>query len=123
MSRAVNSSSRHNKRRKILQQAKVFWGRRSKLYRTAKDAVAKSLVYAYRDRRRRKRDMRRLWIQRISAAAHQRGMNYSLFIHGLIEAGVTLNRKVLAHLAVEDSAAFDALVERAKEVHAAGSAS
>ena len=114
MSRAVNSRSRHNKRRKILRQAKGFWGRRSTLYRTAKDAVAKALSYQYRDRRRRKRDMRRIWVTRINAASRERGMRYSELIHGLDIAGIVINRKALAYLAVEDPAAFDTLVEQAK---------
>ena len=109
MPRAVGNR-RHQRRRKILKQAKGYWGRRSKLFRPAKDAVAKSLTYAYRDRRQRRRDMRRLWIARISAACREHGTRYSVFMHGLSEAGVQLNRKALSNMAIEDPAAFAELV-------------
>ena len=109
MPRAV-SNRRHQRRRKILKQAKGYWGRRSKLFRPAKDAVAKSLTYAYRDRRQRRRDMRRLWIARISAACREHGTRYSAFMHGLTEAGVQINRKALSNMAIEDPAAFAELI-------------
>ena len=109
MPRAV-SNRRHQRRRKILKQAKGYWGRRSKLFRPAKDAVAKSLTYAYRDRRQRRRDMRRLWIARISAACREHGTRYSAFMHGLTEAGVQINRKALSNMAIEDPAAFGELI-------------
>ena len=109
MPRAVGNR-RHQRRRKILKQAKGYWGRRSKLFRPAKDAVAKSLTYAYRDRRQRRRNMRRLWIARISAACREHGTRYSVFMHGLAAAGVQLNRKALSNMAIEDPDAFVQLV-------------
>lgn len=109
--RAVNAVK---KRRKILKLAKGYFGNKSKSYRIAREAVMKSLNYAYIGRRLRKRDFRRLWIARINAAARQNGMSYSKLMHGLSVAGITLNRKVLADLAVNDAAAFTALVEKAK---------
>ena len=109
MPRAV-SNRRHQRRRKILKQAKGYWGRRSKLFRPAKDAVAKALTYAYRDRRQRRRDMRRLWISRISAACREHGTRYSVFMHGLSEAEVVINRKALSNMAIEDPKAFAELV-------------
>lgn len=116
MPRAIDSKKHHAKRRKILKQAKGYWGRRSKLYRTAKDALAKAGMYAYRDRRRRKGQFRRLWIARISAACRQHNLTYSQFMHGLGKAGIIVNRKALSNLAIEDPAAFTAIVERARAV-------
>jgi large subunit ribosomal protein L20 len=115
MPRAIDGTKRKKRRQKLLKHAKGFWGRRSNLYRTAKDAVAKSLSYAYRDRKTKKRNFRALWITRISAACRQQDMNYSSFIHGLELAGVQINRKALSNLAIEDPMAFSALVEKAKE--------
>ena len=109
--RAVNAVK---KRRKILKLAKGYFGNKSKSYRIAREAVMKSLNYAYIGRRRRKRDFRRLWIARINAAARINGMSYSKLMHGLKVAGINLNRKVLADLAVNDAPAFTALVEKAK---------
>ncbi len=114
MPRAVDGTKRKDHRKKILRQAKGYWGRRSKLYRTAKDAVAKSLTYAYRDRKNRKRDFRSLWITRISAGCRAEGMSYSRFMHGLKRANVQMNRKALSNLAIEDREAFRELVGRAK---------
>ena len=94
------------RRKKVLKAAKGYRGGRSKLFRTAADAVDKALYYAYRDRRVRKRDFRQLWIARINAAARMHGLSYSKFIHGLNQAGVGLDRKVLAELAVSDPAGF-----------------
>ena len=94
------------RRKKVLNLAKGFRGGRSKLFRTAADSVDKALMYAYRDRRQRKREFRRLWIARINAAARMNDLSYSKFIHGLKKAGVELDRKVLAELAVSDPAAF-----------------
>ncbi len=94
--------------------AKGYFGAKSKLYKTAKQAVMKSLVYAYTGRKLRKRDFRRLWITRISAAAKMNGMNYSTFMHGLKLAGVEMNRKMLSEIAIADPAAFTVLVEKAK---------
>ena len=109
--RAVNAVK---KRRKILKLAKGYFGNKSKSYRIAREAVMKSLNYAYIGRRRRKRDFRRLWIARINAATRQNGLSYSKFMHGLSVAGISLNRKVLADLAVNDAPAFAQLVEKAK---------
>ena len=109
--RAVNAVK---KRRKIMKLAKGYYGNKSKSYRIAREAVVKSLNYAFIGRRRKKRDFRKLWIARINAAARQNGMSYSKLMHGLNVAGINLNRKVLADLAVNDAAAFTALVEKAK---------
>jgi large subunit ribosomal protein L20 len=114
MSRAVDGSKRKNHRKKILKLAKGFWGRRHSNYKTAKDAVAKSLSYAYRDRRDRKGDFRRNWIIRINAACREEGLSYSRFIAGLDKAGIKINRKALAWLAVEDAAAFKAVAAQVK---------
>lgn len=102
------------KRRKIFKLAKGYYGNKSKSYRIAREAVMKSLNYAYIGRRRRKRDFRRLWITRINAAARVNGLSYSKFMHGLAAAGINLNRKVLADLAVNDAFAFAQLAEKAK---------
>ncbi len=102
------------KRRKILKQAKGYWGAKSKLYRVARQAVMKSQMYAYVGRKNKKRGFRQLWIARINAAARQNGLSYSKFMYGLKKNGIDLNRKVLADLAVNDSAAFAALCEKAK---------
>jgi large subunit ribosomal protein L20 len=114
MSRAIDGSKRKNHRKKILKQAKGYWGRRSTNYKTAKDAVAKALTYAYRDRKDKKASFRRLWIVRINAACREQGISYSRLIAGLDKAGVIIDRKALAWLAVEDTAAFKAVVEKAK---------
>ena len=102
------------KRRKIMRQAKGYFGAKSKLYRIAREAVMKSGNYAFAGRRRKKRDFRKLWIARINAAARTNGMNYSTLMHGLKKNGIDLNRKVLADLAVSDPQAFTALCEKAK---------
>ena len=102
------------RRKKVLKLAKGFRGGHSKLFRTAADAVDKALMYAYRDRRVRKRDFRRLWIVRINAAARMNDLSYSKFMHGLKNAGIDLDRKVLADLAVSDPAAFDEMAAVAK---------
>ena len=109
--RAVNA---HKKRRVTLERASGYRGQRSRLYRKAKEQVAHSLAYSYRDRRARKGEFRKLWIQRINAAARANGMTYNRFIQGLKAAGVEVDRKILADLAVTDAAAFAALVETAK---------
>ena len=109
--RAVNAVK---KRRKIMRQAKGYFGAKSKLYRIAREAVMKSGNYSFAGRRRKKRDFRQLWIARINAAARTNGMNYSTLMHGLKKNGIDLNRKVLADLAVSDPAAFTALCEKAK---------
>ncbi len=102
------------KRRKILKQAKGYWGAKSKLYRVARQAVMKSQMYAYVGRKNKKRDFRKLWIARINAAARMNGLSYSKFMYGLKKNGIDLNRKVLADLAVNDAAAFATLCEKAK---------
>ena len=109
--RSVNALK---KRRKIFRLSKGYFGNKSKSYRIAREAVMKSLNYAFKGRKLRKRDMRSLWIARINAAARINGLSYSKFIHGLKVAGINLNRKVLADLAVNDAAAFAALAEKAK---------
>jgi large subunit ribosomal protein L20 len=109
--RAVNAQK---KRREILEKASGYRGQRSRLYRKAKEQVAHSLVYSYRDRRAKKGEFRRLWIQRINAGARANGITYNRFIQGLREAGVDVDRKILADLAVNDRVAFTALVEVAK---------
>jgi large subunit ribosomal protein L20 len=101
--------------KKIISLTKGQWGTRSKLFRRANEAMMKSYWYAYRDRRRRRRDFRRLWIARINAASRQNGLSYSRLVHGLKVANVQLDRKVLADLAVRDSAAFTAVVDIAKQ--------
>lgn len=120
MPRAVDGTRHKNRRKKVLARAKGYWGRRSKNYRAAKDAVAKALTYAYRDRRNRKREFRSLWIARISAACRNDGISYSRFMHGLKLAGVEINRKALSNMAIEDPAAFSSLVAKAKESVGAG---
>jgi len=110
--RAVNA---HKKRRTTLELASGYRGQRSRLYRKAKEQMLHSLTYAYRDRRARKGDFRQLWITRINAAARLNGMTYNRFIQGLKTAGVEVDRKILAELAVHDAAAFAALVEVARE--------
>lgn len=114
MARIKGAMMTRKRRKKTLKLAKGYFGAKSKLFRTAKEAVMKSGQYAYIGRRQRKRDFRRLWITRISAAAKLNGMNYSTFMNGLKKAGVSLNRKMLAELAVSDAAAFTALTEKAK---------
>jgi large subunit ribosomal protein L20 len=115
MPRAVDGTRRKDRRKRILAFAKGYWGRRKNLFRTAKDAVAKSLKYAYRDRKNKKRDFRRLWISRISAATRNEGMTYSRFIEGLNKANITINRKVLSNMAIDDPKAFSAVVAEAKK--------
>ena len=115
MSRVRRGNKRLLRRKKILRQAKGYWGTKSKLHKAAKQQVLKSLAYAYRDRRQKKRQFRRLWIIRIAAAARQHGCSYSRLIHGLNKAGLSLNRKVLADLAVRDQKAFEQIVRTAQE--------
>ncbi len=114
MPRVKRGTKARKRRKKVLKNAKGFFGSRSKLFRPAKQAVMKSLDNAYRDRRRRKRDFRRLWITRINAAARQEGLSYSRFINGLKQADVEIDRKIMADLAVNDQEAFAELVEIAK---------
>ena len=115
MSRAIDGTKRNNRRAKIFKLASGFTGRRGTNYKAAKDAVVKALNHAYVDRRDRKGDFRQLWIARINAAVREEGLSYSRFINGLTKAGITLNRKALSNLAIEDPAAFKAVVEAAKK--------
>jgi large subunit ribosomal protein L20 len=114
MPRATNAPASRRRRKKIIKEAKGFRGRRSKLFRYAKNAVMKARVYAYRDRKNRKRNFRMLWQLRINAAARALGLTYSRFIEGLKAAGIDLDRKILADLAVKDEAAFKAIFDKAK---------
>ncbi len=115
MPRATNSPASRKRRKRMLAKAKGYRGFRSKLYRYAKDAVYKAQQHAYRDRKVRKREFRRLWIQRINAAARANGMTYNRFMEGLKAANIDLDRKVLSDMAIHDSGAFNVLVETAKE--------
>ncbi|MFC7619049.1 50S ribosomal protein L20 [Microlunatus sp. GCM10028923] len=122
MARVKRSVNAQKKRREVLEQASGYRGQRSRLYRKAKEQVTHSLVYAYRDRRARKGDFRKLWIQRINAAARAEGVTYNRFISGLKSAGIEVDRKILAELAVSDPKAFTALVELAKAARVTESA-
>ena len=115
MARVKRGVTTHRRHKKILRQAKGYYGNRSKIYRVANQAVMRSLQYAYAHRRLRKRDFRKLWIARINAACRMNDMSYSRFINGLSKAGVAINRKVLADLAVTDAKAFSDLVDVAKK--------
>ena len=114
MPRVKRSVHARKKRRKVLEQAKGYWGLKSRSYRYAKEQVEHSLVYAYRDRRNKKRNFRSLWIVRINAAARANGLSYNQFMNGVHKAGIELDRKSLADLAVVDPAAFTAVAEQAK---------
>ena len=114
MPRVKRGVQAHAKHRKVLKQAKGYYGARSKIYRVAKQAVIKAGQYAYRDRRVKKRQFRSLWIQRINAAARMNGLSYSRMINGLNKAGVGIDRKMLADIAVHDMPAFSQLAEKAK---------
>jgi len=114
MPRVKNSVASRRRRKKILKAAKGYWGRRSKTLKVAKESVERALVYAYRDRRARKRDFRRLWIARINAAARLHGLSYSVFIDRLRKNNIEVNRKVLADLAVTDPEGFAKLVDSVK---------
>ena len=122
MARVKRSVGARKKRRKVLNQAKGYFGTKKSSYRRAKEQVQRSLRYAYRDRRTRKRDFRRLWIARINAAARENGMTYSEFMHGVSLAGITLNRKMLADLATHEPEAFAQLVGRARDARQTASA-
>ena len=114
MARIKGAMMTRKRRNKILGMAKGYWGSKSRHYKMANQAVMKSLRYAYVGRKQRKRDFRQLWIARISAACKLNGMNYSTFMHGLKVAGIQMNRKMLSETAINDPAAFTALVEKAK---------
>jgi large subunit ribosomal protein L20 len=119
MARATNAVARKRRKKKVLRQARGYWGRKHSSYRLANEQVMRSGRYAYRDRRNRKRDFRRLWIIRINAAARREGMSYSQLIHGLNAAGVEVNRKLLADVAVHDPEAFRRFAELSREAIAA----
>jgi large subunit ribosomal protein L20 len=114
MARVKRGVAAHAKHKKTIKAAKGYYGRRKNTIRVAKQAVEKALQYAYRDRKNRKRTFRALWIQRINAAARENGMTYGRFINGLTRAGIEVDRKVLADLAVKDAASFKALVDQAR---------
>ena len=114
MSRSVNAVASRHRRKKILKQAKGYFGARSKVYTVAKNAVEKGLTYAYRDRRNKKRSFRRLWIVRINAAARLHGMTYSTLMHRLAEKNILLNRKVLSELALNHPDSFEAVINKVK---------
>lgn len=114
MAKAKHSVATRKRKKKVLKQAKGFWGDRSKQFRQARRALMHALVYAYRDRKNKKRVFRKLWITRINAACRQQGITYSVFINGLKKAKVNIDRKILADLAVKDNKAFEKLVEIAK---------
>ena len=114
MPRVKRGTKRHNRRKKLLGLAKGYYLGKSKLYKFAKESVEKALGYAYRDRKVRKRDFRRLWIVRIGAAARQNGLNYNQFIFGLKQAGIEMDRKILADIAIQDPGGFAKLAETAK---------
>ncbi|NLC67382.1 MAG: 50S ribosomal protein L20 [Clostridiaceae bacterium] len=114
MARVKGGKRTRARHKKVLKLAKGYFGAKSKLFRIANQAVMKSLAYSYRDRRVRRRDFRKLWITRINAAARMNGMNYSRFMNGLKKAGINLNRKILADMAVNDFEAFSQLVDKVK---------
>ena len=115
MPRVTNAPARNKRKKKIFKAAKGYFGGRKNLYRTAKDAVEKGWEHAYRDRKKKKRNFRRLWITRINAAARENDLSYSRFMNGLKLSGIELDRKALADIAVRDPGAFSSLAERAKE--------
>ena len=114
MPRSVNSVAKRARRKKVIKQAKGYFGRRKNVYTVAKNAVDKAMSYAYRDRRNKKRTFRALWITRINAGARQHGMSYSQLMGGLKASGIELNRKVLADLAMNHPEAFEAIVKKVK---------
>lgn len=114
MPRVKRGTMTHKRHKKVLERASGYWGGRSRLFKTAKEAVQHSMTYAYRDRRNRRREFRRLWITRISAGCRELGMPYSRFIEGLTKAGIELDRKMLSEMAISDSQSFARLVEQAK---------
>jgi large subunit ribosomal protein L20 len=118
MSRATNNVAARARHHKVLKSAKGYRGGKSRLYKTAKEAIERSMVYAFRDRKVRKRDYRKLWIMRINAAARLHGMSYSTFINGLKRSQIDINRKVLAEIAVNDAEGFAKLAEAAKQAAA-----
>ncbi len=115
MPRAVSNVPRLKRKKQIMQAAKGAYGGRSKLWKAAKETVERGWRYAYRDRKNKKRDFRRLWVVRINAAAHQHGMSYSVFINGLKKAGLEIDRKILADIAVRDPQAFGAIADAVRQ--------
>ena len=113
--RTTKGPARNKAKKRLFRKTKGYWGGRRNLLRTAKETLVRAEVYAYRDRRVRKREFRKLWIIRINAACRQRGLRYSQFINGLLKAGIELDRKTLAEMAVNDPGMFDAVVAQAKE--------
>lgn len=118
MPRVTRGFKARRRRNRVLKQAKGFRGGRSRLYRTATEAVDRALTYAYRDRKAKKRDFRKLWIARINAGAHMNGVSYSKLMGGLKKANIALDRKVLANMAILDAPAFSKIVQIAKEANA-----
>ncbi|MBQ9433773.1 MAG: 50S ribosomal protein L20 [Synergistaceae bacterium] len=116
MMRVKGASQSNQKRKKLFKLTKGYWGQRKNVYRRAREAYLAALSRAYTDRKRKKRDFRRLWITRISAAVRAEGMTYSVFMNGLKKAGITLNRKMLSEMAIHDPAGFSALVQKVKDV-------
>ena len=114
MPRVKRGTMTHKRHKKVLDRAKGYWGGRSRLFKTAKEAVMHSMQYAYRDRRNKKREFRRLWIARINAACREQGMTYGRFIEGLSKAGVQLDRKMLSEMAIHDAQGFAKLVAQAR---------
>ena len=117
--RTIKGAARNKAKRRLFRKAKGYRGGRNNLLRTVKETLIRSEAFAYRDRRRRKRDFRRLWITRINAAVRERGMRYSEFIHGLQKANITLDRKMLSEVAIHDPEGFDKIVEEVKQAIAA----
>ncbi len=122
MPRSTGKPASRARRKKVLSKAKGYYGNKSRLFRYAKDAVERAEKFAYRDRRKRKSEMRQLWIVRINAACRAAGINYSRFMSGLRVAGIDMNRKALSELAIHDPAAFEALVRKVKDNAPAGKA-
>lgn len=114
MPRAKDGTLRKTHRKKMQKLAKGYWGRRKNLFRVTKDAIAKGLLYAYRDRKNKKRDFRKLWIARISAAVQEHGMTYSKFIHRMTQKNIHINRKILSNLAVTNRSEFNRIIESVK---------
>lgn len=115
MPRSKNAVASRRRRKKILNRAKGYWGAKSKLFKTAKESVQKALVYAYRDRRAKKREFRNLWTVRINAAVRNHGLNYSSFMHLLKKNQIQIDRKILAHIAVSDPGTFQQIIESVKK--------
>jgi len=114
MPRVKSNTVRLKRKKQVMKLAKGYYGARSKLWKPAKESVERAWRYAYRDRKNKKREFRRLWVIRINAGAHLNGMNYSNFINGLMKAGIEIDRKILSDIAIQDPAAFTALVDKAR---------